>query len=243
MGNCRLKIFCDFDGTITKNDVWLNSLARFIPDKEALSNLTADFINGKIDSKTVSHLHLELVKNFDINLFRNYLAEEEIDPSFPAFAEFCEVIGHQLYIVSSGLDFYISEILNRFNLKIPYFGSKMIVDESKKTLSLETCYSDEYCTACAVCKRNILLGNSSDLYGEVSVFIGGGASDFCVSRFADIVFAKKHLASFCWKNNITYFEFTSFDDVRKKLDRLSVQGKLKTRQEASVRRKDVFLGG
>lgn len=243
MRNCRLKIFCDFDGTITKNDVWLNSLARFIPDKKALEELTTDFINGKIDSRTVSHLHLELVKDFDINLFRNYLAEEEIDQSFPAFAEYCRGNGDQLYVVSSGLDFYISEILDRFNLEIPIFGNRMIFNEAERTLSLETGYSDEYCTACAVCKRNILLCNSSDLYGEISVFIGDGASDFCVTRFADIVFAKKHLASHCWKHNITYFDFKSFDDVRKKLDKLSVQGKLKTRQEASVRRKDVFLGG
>ena len=104
-------------------------------------------------------------------------------------------------------------------------------------------YSDEYCIDCAVCKRNILLTETNDPGGEISVYIGDGASDYCVSGFADIVFAKGKLASYCWKNNITYFEYASFADIQKKLNRLIEEGKIRHRQEASFRRRDIFLGG
>jgi 2-hydroxy-3-keto-5-methylthiopentenyl-1-phosphate phosphatase len=243
MKNFRLKIFCDFDGTITRNDVWLNSLARFIEDKSELKRICDEFVEGKISSRTTSELHLKLIKNFDKELFKEYLAEEEIDSSFPEFVNFCLDNEHGLYIVSSGLDFYISEILKRYKISVPFFANRMIADESNGSLSCEMTYSDEYCLDCATCKRNILLTNTNDLGREVSVYIGDGASDYCVSSYADIVFAKGKLASYCWKNNITYFEFTSFNDISKKLIRLTEGNKIKHRQEASFRRREIFMGG
>lgn len=243
MKNFRLKIFCDFDGTITRNDVWLNSLARFIDDKTELKRICDEFVAGRLSSKTTSELHLRLIRNFNKDLFKEYLADEEIDPEFAGFVDFCKQNSHGLYIVSSGLDFYISDILDRYKISVPFFGNRMIFDEDTGELTYEASYSDEYCSDCATCKRNILLTNTNDLGGEVSVYIGDGASDYCVSSYADIVFAKGKLASYCWKNNITYFEFTGFNDIRKKLIRLTAEKKIKHRQEASFRRREIFMGG
>ncbi len=242
MRNFRLKIFCDFDGTITKNDVWLNSLARFIDDKQELGRITEQFVTGLIDSRTTSELHMKLIRNFSEERFREYLSEEEIDPSFSDFAGYCRSKSYPLFVLSSGLDFYIKEILNRNGIDLPFYGNTMI-SKADGHLSFKAIYSDEYCKECAVCKRNILISNTDELNNELSVYIGDGASDYCVSRYADIVFAKHRLASYCWKNNITYYEFGSFSDVSKKLDRLKESGKFRRRQEASVRRKDVLLGG
>ncbi len=243
MKNFRLKIFSDFDGTITRNDVWLNSLARFIDDKDELSRICHEFDAGKLSSRETSELHLKLIRNFDKELFRNYLSEEEIDPTFISFVNYCKDSQHGLFVISSGLDFYISEILSRYNIEVPFFSNKMVFDENLKELKIEMTYSDEYCTDCVTCKRNILLTNTNDLGEEVSVYIGDGASDYCVSGFADIVFAKGKLASYCWKNNITYFEFASFADIQKKLIRLIDEKKIRHRQEASFRRRDIFMGG
>jgi 2-hydroxy-3-keto-5-methylthiopentenyl-1-phosphate phosphatase len=78
---------------------------------------------------------------------------------------------------------------------------------------------------------------------EISVFIGDGFSDACVVNYADIVFAKKSLASYCWKNNITYSEFQSFADIIKKIEKILHNKKLKHRQSAKLKRRDVFLRG
>lgn len=243
MKNCRLKIFCDFDGTITVNDVWFTSLARFIGNKDSLKSITDDFVSGKINGREVTELHLGLIRGFSEELLMSYLDEETIDRSFPRLIEYCRSYGDDIFVVSSGLEFYVSHILNRHGIRVPHFGIGHIVDKASGTVKGVFDRADEYCENCAMCKRNILLVNSSDLAGEVSVYIGDGASDYCVSRYADIVFAKGKLASYCWKNNITYFEFKSFDDIIKKLEKLRTSGKLRHRQEASVRRKDVFLGG
>ena len=92
-------------------------------------------------------------------------------------------------------------------------------------------------------KRNILINNTNDWDNEISVFIGDGVSDYCASNFADIVFAKKRLASYCWKNNITYYEFKNFNDIIIKLEKLKIKHKMRQRQNARILRRDVFLGG
>jgi 2-hydroxy-3-keto-5-methylthiopentenyl-1-phosphate phosphatase len=94
---------------------------------------------------------------------------------------------------------------------------------------------------CGCCKRNLLMNMSGD--DEISVYIGDGFSDACVSKYADVVFAKKSLASYCWKNNITYFEYSDFGDIKKKVEKLLQKKVIKPRMNARVNRKNVFIQG
>jgi len=106
----------------------------------------------------------------------------------------------------------INYILKKENLDLTVFSNKLTIvsDLNGNILSLgcEFPYYDEHCNWCGTSKRNILMSNTNDLYGDISVFIGDGISDSCIVNYADIIFAKKNLASYCWKNNITYFEFS-----------------------------------
>ncbi len=243
MKKYSLKIYCDFDGTVTKNDVWINSIGKFINDKEEFGRICDDFYTGRIGTREVNLQQLALVEDFSLVKFNSYLDKEEIDAHFRDFLEYCRSSEIEICIVSSGLEYYISYILEREKLQIEFFGSRMIWDEENKKLSCEFIYTDEYCTLCETCKRNILICNTNDLENEISVYIGDGVSDYCVSGFADIVFAKGKLASYCWKNNITYFDYRDFSDIKKKLIKMSEGNKFRQRQEAKVRRKDIFMGG
>ena len=119
----------------------------------------------------------------------------------------------------------------------------MIFNTGSGKLESEFTFSDDYCKFCGTCKRNILISNTNDFDNDISVYIGDGDSDFCVSNFADIVFAKGRLASYCWKNNITYFEYKNFSDIKNKLIRITEKKNLKHRQEAKIKRRDVIMGG
>lgn len=239
----RLKIFCDFDGTIAVNDVWINSLGKFITNRVEFNNILEDYNKGKINTREVNLKLLNLVENFSYDKFNSYLDNEEIDEDFSDFANFCKEQNIELTIVSSGLDYYINYILNRNHINIKFFCSRMIFDMTTGKLSCDFEYGDEYCKNCETCKRNILINGTNDYENEISVFIGDGVSDYCVSSYADLVFAKGKLASFCWKNNITYFDYKNFADVKSKLVKLNEKGKIKQRQEAKVRRRDVMMGG
>jgi 2-hydroxy-3-keto-5-methylthiopentenyl-1-phosphate phosphatase len=92
-------------------------------------------------------------------------------------------------------------------------------------------------------KRNVLMANTNELEKEISVFIGDGVSDFCVSNYADIVFAKQKLASYCWKNNITYYEYKDFNDIKNKFMKILEKESFKQKQNAKTLRKEVLFGG
>lgn len=245
--NYKLKIFCDFDGTVAINDVWVTALGKFVKDTEAFNKLSDDYCSLEINAQDCNIRSLELVEEFTLETFNNYLDEENIDPHFNDFVEYFEAQGDEVFIVSGGLEYYIKYILKRENIDIKVFGTELVTTPLEGTGYLKPevrfPYADENCDKCEVSKRNILINNTNDLYNEVSVFVGDGISDYCVVNYADIVFAKKRLASYCWKNNITYFEFDTFSDVKKKLIKLRGENKIKHRQFAKTNRKDVLLGG
>jgi 2-hydroxy-3-keto-5-methylthiopentenyl-1-phosphate phosphatase len=202
----KLKIFCDFDGTVTKNDVWVSSLGRFINDRKSFDLLCEEFSSLIITARECIRKELDLVEDFSFEKFNSYLDKEELDDYLKDFLKYCQY--------------------NNFEV-----------------LSCDFPYSDEVCNWCGMSKRNVLINNTNDLENEISVYIGDGVSDFCVSYYADIVFAKKSLASHCWKNNITYFEYKTFKDIIDKLKKLIEQRKIKQRQTAKFYRRDVLLSG
>lgn len=249
MKDYRLKIFCDFDGTVTKKDVWVDALGKFISDKDKFSKLCTDFEKGKITARECIKRELELIDNFDFNTFDAYIEKQELDDYFMDFIEYCRINNHEIIILSEGLDYYIKYVLDKFRIELKYYCNTMKITQSctdnpeRVKLSCVFPYSDENCTWCGMSKRNILINNTNDYDDEVSVFIGDGVSDYCVSNYADIVFAKNTLASYCWKNNITYHEYRDFSDIMKKLDKLTKDKMIKRKQNSKTLRKDILLGG
>ncbi|HMQ67375.1 MAG TPA: HAD-IB family phosphatase [Ignavibacteria bacterium] len=246
MKSCKLKIFCDFDGTVSKNDVWINTILQFINDKDKFDNVIKQFHDGNIGTRETGSLIVGLIENFSPGKFNDAIDKEEIDEYFKDFIIYCRENNFELRILSSGWDHYINRIFDSEKIDLKVYSTELVLEKSEDSeykLSTKYNYTDEYCQLCETCKRNILITNTNDLDNEVSVFIGDGASDYCVSNFADIVFAKGKLASYCWKNNITYFEYKNFHDIQNKLEKMISAGKIKQRQEARVRRKDIFMGG
>jgi 2-hydroxy-3-keto-5-methylthiopentenyl-1-phosphate phosphatase len=241
MNNPNIKIFCDFDGTITLYDTWIEMGEVFINDKGKWAEVIRRFENQEIGARECFIKECELIENFDLPKFNNIIDKQRLDPGFINFYNFCCKNNIPLMILSEGMDYYISRILKNNNLDIPFYSNKIILSEDKKSFKLEFPYSDSDCMKCGTSKRNILMNNTAD--NEISVFIGDGFSDACVVNYADIVFAKKSLASYCWKNNITYSEYQTFGDIQKKLERILEKKTLKHRDAAKNKRREVFLRG
>jgi 2,3-diketo-5-methylthio-1-phosphopentane phosphatase len=243
----KLKIFCDFDGTVTKNDVWVHSLGKFIKDREKFSRVCEEFDNLLISSRECIRRELDLVEDFTFEKFNEEVDKEKLDDYFHEFISYCSKNNYDLFLISEGLDYYIERILKREGLEhLKLYSNKMtyLTDEQGKIkLSCEFPYSDEVCNYCGMSKRNVILANTNDYENEISVLIGDGTSDFCAADYADIVFAKRKLASYCWKNNITYFEYDNFSDIISKIEKLKEKKQLKQRQTARFLRRDVFIGG
>ncbi len=237
----KIKIFCDFDGTITHKDVWIESMSRFIEKNDEWKSLVSKYEKEEIGSREFIIKECSLVNDFDFNKFNETIDKQEIDTYFGDFAAYCKSNSIPVYVLSEGVENYIERLFKLYGIDLQFFANKLIISEDKKNIGLEFPYSDSECNKCGCCKRNLLLNLTSD--DEISIFIGDEFPDGCAAGFADIVFAKKSLASYCWKNNITYFEYSNFLDIKNKLEKIFLQKRLKHRQTAIFKRREVYLRG
>ncbi len=234
----NIKVFCDFDGTVTKNDVGDLFFETF-GDKDFYAQLVEKWRNYEISSREMWETIAEKVNIPDETIAEKLILSQEIDPYFVDFVSLCKSNGIEIFILSDGFDFYIKKILEKYGLSdIKFFSNKLWIEGNKVKLWFP--YPDSVCRICGNCKRNHMLTLSGD--EDVIVYIGDGYSDRCPAEYADIVFGKKNLLKFCRERNIPVYEFETFKDVIEQFERfLSGRKKLRKRWQAELKRREIFM--
>lgn len=100
-------------------------------------------------------------------------------------------------------------------------------------------YANSECDGCFRCKRNLMLGNAGE--GDVLIYAGDGHADACPAEYADIVFAKGPLQTWCQQHNITYVVFRDLEDVRRHLAFVVDRRGLRPRPRAERKRREAYL--
>jgi len=162
----------------------------------------------------------------------------EIDQNFLKFYELILKNEWNLTIISDGYDTYISSIFNKYKLNdLNVFSNKIKKEENK--LCPEFQYTSESCNCeTALCKRNVMLKNLAD--DDISIYVGDGNSDKCVSRHCDVIFAKGKLEKWLSKEKVPHYHFNNFFDVIRILNNVIQNNKLKSRNEAYNLRLNAF---
>jgi len=234
----QFKIFLDFDGTITRNDVGEEIFRKFL-DSDNVNRIVDDLVTNKISSRECweSLCESALIKNK--NEFDKFILSQEIEPTLHRFAEYCEANGFDLFVLSDGFDYYIEKILKRENLDhLKVFSNKLILNDEGKMIPSFPYYNAD-CRSSANCKRNHIIENSGE--DDYTVFIGDGNSDIDAIQYIDFIFAKDDLLKFCEMQRITYFPFKNFDDVVVRLNELMSKKRLKKRHQAELKRREAFM--
>jgi 2-hydroxy-3-keto-5-methylthiopentenyl-1-phosphate phosphatase len=208
-----VRVYCDFDGTVSLQDATDTVLWRLAdPAWQAVEALWRD---GAIGSGECMRRQIALIRATPEQLDL-VLDEVEIDPFFPAFADFCAAYGIPLTIISDGVDYFIERILSKRGLgHLPVVANRLVTRTRSGQLSYELLsgYGDRTCTSAAgVCKCRWLAA-----FGEQRIYVGDGRSDFCVSDKPELVFAKGPLAQHCRANDIRFIEYGDFSDVTARL--------------------------
>jgi len=223
-----IKVFCDFDGTITLQDVG-NELFKGVDNFEEMNNM---FKNGELTIYEYWHkLCYNLPKSTTVAKIREQSKRFEIDAYFKSFVDFCKLNSIKLYIVSDGFDVYIEEILCTNNINLPLSSNKLIFTGKHLAPSFDNASESCKCYS-ANCKRNFVLNKSDE--NTLKVYIGDGYSDFCGAAHCDIIFAKKYLAAYCNENNIPHYPFKTFFDVKRILEKKLAKNQIKKRNRATV---------
>ncbi len=233
-----VKVFIDFDGTITKKDVGANIFLEF-GDSEAAYEIIYGFRDGKLTATETWDGLLNTIKEPVKEKISEFVSVFEIDDHFKDFLGFLREREIEFFVISDGFKFYIDSIFKREGIEAPCFSNDLkFVDGG---LELVYPYTDEHCTKCANCKRNHVVSLSGD--HEYSVFIGNGSSDVCAALHCDYIFAKESLLKYCELNRVSYYPYRDFRDVQARLTELLGKKRLKKRHQAELLRKKLYMQG
>ncbi len=207
----RWNISCDFDGTITCDDVVQAMLIRFADP--SWRTIEAEWEAGAFGSRTCLERQTRLLRVSPEHLAA-WVDECAVDPHAPAFFADCARMGLEVRIVSDGYDWVIRRVMARLGLQdIPVFANSLAPLPGDRW-SVQFPHSRQACAAGA-CKCAVIGERPPRLH------IGDGRSDMCVSNVCDVVFAKGALLASRRERGLAAVPFESFADIRYALPRLA----------------------
>lgn len=232
----ELYIYTDFDGTITQLDLGDDLFIKHGTFEPYHSQL----ISGELHiAEYWKILCKSLGNEISSEFIAKYAESQPTDAYFAEFAEFCKENNFPLAVVSDGFDVYIKPVLAKLGLSdLPAYCNTMNFDEEGYAVPHYPRASESCNCLVASCKRNAILAKTPP--EAVIVYIGDGYSDYCGAEHSDIIFAKKHLAAYCFKNKLPHHTFKTFFDVKQILKKLIRENRLKPRHQAFLKRKAAF---
>jgi len=232
-----IKVFVDFDGTITLKDVGEAIFSRF-GNTEKVNSIINNLLSDKISSRQCWDYLCQSVDRVDKNELDSFIDLLDVDPSFIPFAKFCKQNEIEMVVLSDGFDYYIERVWNKAGLTgIKYYSNKLFIDDCGKLKAEYPHYDCSFPTS-ANCKRNHIINHSSD--DDYTIYIGDGNSDKEAAQYCDFIFAKSDLLKYCSTEKISFYPFKNFDDVTIKMTELLNKKNLRKRHQAELKRKSAY---
>lgn len=209
--NGKVAILCDFDGTITVEEVSTSLLDRYSGRRWRRAD--ADLLAGRISLRQTMAREFKLLRapRSEMERFVEGIHLREGAAELVAAAR-----RHRspLLIVSEGLDFYIAAFLRQRNLRVGFRSNHAVF--TPDGVSVEHPFADGGCDLCGTCKKAQLRELGSK--GYTTVYIGDGISDRCPARFCDVLFARGGLLEYCRSAGIGCIPYGDFHDVLRALE-------------------------
>ncbi|HQF42298.1 MAG TPA: MtnX-like HAD-IB family phosphatase [Ignavibacteriaceae bacterium] len=234
----EIKIFVDFDGTITLQDIGEAIFNKF-GDAQRVDKIITNLLEDRISSKQCWDELCDCAGAVNPDELVDFVNTMEIDQSFISFNEFCSENNLEIIVLSDGFDFYIDKMFVKYKLEgLKYYSNNLKVEVNGR-LSAGYPHYDADSPTSANCKRNHIINHSSD--EDYTVYIGDGNSDKEAAQYCDFIFAKKDLARFCSMERISFYPFNDFNDVQNKLVELMNKKNLRKRHQAQLKRRSAYL--
>lgn len=203
---------CDFDGTITEEDVSFLLLDAFAQGD--WRRLLQQYKEHKISVGQFNTRAFAMVKADKPTLLDALKGKVRIRAGFYELVDYCAKKGFRLVIVSNGLDFYIEDILKRLGLRdiemhaaqaffhpagmqVQYVGP----DGTKLDEGFKEAYAKSFVKL-----------------GYAVTYVGNGDSDVAPAKYAQYLFATGDLLAYCQKNKLRHKPFETLFDVIRELD-------------------------
>ena len=216
-----LSISCDFDQTAAIENVARLLLDRF--SNARVKEVESAHRRGDTTFRDYQEQAFNAVEATMVEMAEYVKQNASLRPGFRELANACSASGHDLKVVSAGLDFYIQALLDPHNLgHIPIVAvAAHEQDAPDGPFRYDYPRSRADCDpAWGVCKCAAL--DDARAAGMQTVFVGDGPrGDACAAARADYVFARGRLLRYCRRNNIPA---TPFEDLYPVVDFVQAHG-------------------
>ena len=198
---------CDFDGTITEEDVSFLMLDAFADGD--WRQLFQEYEEGKISVGHFNTTAFAMVKADRQSLLEIAKDKIKVRPGFHDLVACCRRKGFRFVVVSNGLDFYIEKILSDIGLAdIEIYSAKtQFHPEGLKVryigpdgIQLDSDFKAAYV-------------NSFLREGYRIIYLGNGVSDLAPAKQCHHIFAIGNLLKHCQQINLGCTPFTDFNEV------------------------------
>jgi len=212
MSTVKTLVQCDFDGTVTEEDISFFLLGTFAQGD--WRRLLRDYKQHRISVGEFNTRAFVMVKADKPTLLGALKGEVRVRAGFHELVKYCLKKGFRLVVVSNGLEFYIRAVLTDLGLGDVevYAAQASFHPEGMKVQyvgpdgqRLEDGFKEAYIQSFRKLRYRV-------------IYIGNGDSDVAPAEYAHHVFATGDLLAYCRENNLKYKPFETFLDVVKELN-------------------------
>lgn len=198
---------CDFDGTITEEDMGFLLLDSFA--SEDWRRLLTEYREDRMSVGRFNTRAFAMVRADRQTLLKFVRSKVKIRAGFRQLLTYCRRKGFRFVIVSNGLVFYIEGILRHIGI------------DNIDILAAQTNFGPEGVEAKYIGPEgNEIQDGFKEVYtklflsrGYRVVYIGNGTSDTSPARQAHHIFATGELLTYCKQTNLDCTPFTNLNDV------------------------------
>lgn len=212
----NIRVFTDFDGTISDSDSLKLLLERFGDPRWKLWE--AKIHKGEMSEREALS---KMFQAFPLSLREAQdfvLKNVKLDPHFTGFVNWCQSEGIEIDILSGGFQELISPLLARQNMADLSLmaNSAQEHQDQEQGWRISPARVDPLCSLCTHCKSaSLLSAQTHSTQPTLLIYVGDGHTDYCAQQLAHLVFAKGALLNYCGDQAI---EFSTFADVRHSLE-------------------------
>lgn len=200
-------VLCDFDNTITTEDV-----TNVLWDRYGVPNwrerLLPKYRAGQVTTLELMDEGWRVIHQDQDELLTVARAGIGLREGFVGFVDRCRSRGWPFHVVSCGIDWYLRAFLPP---DVPFTSYTAVLEDGWRV----RLPSDYHLPPGQDFKIHVMEGLVASRPGEPTVFIGDGRNDLPVAGVCDHVFALRgsSLARLCAEHGVMFNDFQTFDEV------------------------------
>ncbi len=203
-------VFCDFDGTITTEDMIVGVWRQFAPPGWE-SDVRGIFEGRQTLKDGVAAVFAKIPSAKEDEIIAHVQRIVKFRQGFAPFLDFCEASGVGFTVCSGGIDFFVHPVLAPYRARIKKIYT-IPADLSGPMIRLRHTMT---CGSCGLCKAMAM----EEHPGAFKILIGDSLTDLHGAEKADLVFARAKLKEILTQQGKPFEPYETFDEIRETLTR------------------------